>query len=210
MCPVCHHTPRFISLHTQAFVCSACHGILQRGVTYTGTAPQTAFRVEEDMSVFRLGSELEYESVNYTFIGRFQFFLNSSVRNKWILQGPQDEMAWMIEQAGFYAVVRSLSHTLSADELGRLTPGVEFMLSDEQQPVYLESLFKNESTRMEGEVLRIEQETPEFIAADFLNASGDYLFVQVFNKNEHALFRGKYYPFHRLQARKTRLKDEWK
>lgn len=207
MCPHCNYSHNFTSLHATAYVCPQCHSILYKGISYTDNKPSETFRIEEDMSLFRIGTTLEYELSVYTFIGRFQFFLNRALRNKWILCNDKNDILYVIEQTGFYAVCKPTPVNLSADELSSLSLGSEFAI-DNNNSFFLETLFKNTSTRIEGEIFEVEHHLEEFIAIDYSNERGDYAFAQIFNKTHNIICIGTCFGFDQLKLNNCRVSNE--
>lgn len=208
-CAVCHYTHQFISDFASAYVCPACHNTLFRGVNYAGNTPQEAFRIEEDMTIFALGSSITVDGVTYTFVGRFQHWFSFGFRNTWLLHASGQPITYFIERPGIYVLCRSLAINIRNSDLKGINPGNLFPAAGEwSERLRLETAMRNDFTRMEGEVVDVENQSASFLGFDFSNAAGDWLHVRVFEQSKNVAYAGRYYNFPQLNAQHIRTSHD--
>lgn len=209
-CSVCQYTHQFTSIYAGAYVCPACYAILHKGVSYHDNRPQEAFRIEEDMSVFAIGSTITIEGVTYTLVGRFQHWFLQGFRNTWLLHAVGQPITFFIERPGTYAVCRTAGLSIRNSDLKGINPGNLLPVTGEwTERLRLETAMRNDFTRMEGEVVDVENQSSSFLCFDFTNSFGDWLHIRVFDKGKNAAYAGRLYQFSQLNAQHIKIGHEW-
>jgi hypothetical protein len=190
-CKRCNQTLSVNSVHTNFIVCNSCNKI---NVRYLSDAVYLDFAnpTPDDLSLIKIGTELNYEKKKYIAIGRYRHHLKNSYLNHWVFNCTETDEIHVFEQLGNYTITNKSETQLSMSQAGELKAGNQIELNTIKEALFVENVDKNSLTHYSGEIAELNLSNTSFFYIYLNNNLGDAALVFIYNNKSQSIYTGKY------------------